>query len=288
MAKKKQVEFSKERDRKWILELYPDNEMHMKVFEYLKVCQDFEIAYILHDKDIFEDDADGHKAGDLKKEHYHVYCRIRKVDDKPVNARYTKAFCKQIGYTLDKSKEGNEYAQFVKACESEKYMLRYLLHRDHPTRFQYDIDEVGGELKSKCALFCADSDKSEEENVNELAEMIINCEKKITYTELTFMLTENGFYKAYKGNMQHWKEVIREHNYEVEKKAKKARMSNLYKISTSSGTFGSYEEILTYFYQHDMQYIRIIEVEMAGIKMPVYRTMNVVDLEETVREELGD
>ena len=64
------------RFRTFACELYPEDDEHIKVLEYIITY--FEYAYILHDKDVWEEekvDNDGvtiHKVGDLKKPHYHV------------------------------------------------------------------------------------------------------------------------------------------------------------------------------------------------------------------------
>lgn len=112
--------------RTFACELYPEDEEHMKILDYIK--QYFEYAYILHDKDIWEEDKvddDGvtlHKVGDKKKEHYHVILSFK-------NPRSVDKLRQELGLN------------HLETCNFYFY-ARYLTHKDYPRKFQYDEKEI--------------------------------------------------------------------------------------------------------------------------------------------------
>lgn len=58
--------------------LYPDDPDHVWMLNYLEdKAYVFQYAYILHDRDVWEDDGHDHKKGDLKKPHYHVIYKLK-------------------------------------------------------------------------------------------------------------------------------------------------------------------------------------------------------------------
>lgn len=112
--------------------LYPDAENY--------VCSDVlnlamskysEVAYILHDKDVYEDeilDDDGnviHCKGELKKSHYHLVFRT--------TPRFPKAISNALGVPLNDIEFGKG---------SFEHCVRYLVHSDNPHKFQYDISDI--------------------------------------------------------------------------------------------------------------------------------------------------
>lgn len=107
----------------------------------------------LHDKDRFtsdEFDDDGklvHRAGDLKKAHYHFFLKFSGGTTwKTVYER----ICKPLGLVL--SPKPDECLAF-----SEATALRYFLHLDNPEKYQYSIDCLD------TCLFFGYSDKKLEE-----------------------------------------------------------------------------------------------------------------------------
>lgn len=112
--------------RSFACELYPEDDIHMKILDY--IISYFDYAYILHDKDIWDhevvdnDNITIHKVGDLKKPHYHVIISFK-------NPR-----------SLDKLK--NELGlKHLETCNFYFYS-RYLIHKDYPRKFQYDEREI--------------------------------------------------------------------------------------------------------------------------------------------------
>lgn len=284
MAKKKEKRvFAKERDRKWALELYPDNENHMKVLEYLKKADEYQIAYILHDKDVYEDDSEEHKEGDLKKPHYHVYCRLRKIDGKPVNARYTRSFCKEIGYQLELDKENTPYARFVLPCTNEKGFMRYLVHKDNPQKYQYDVEEVQGELKHNVAILVGKSEDSEEEKAMGIIELIESYDGYINIMDFTKKTLENGLYDTFSRKYVLFRDCIKQHNDSIKVKRSEALMNtteDVQYIETERGSFRSFESIYEYMNTHDMDTIKVLKWHKNDSVMNLQQEMNKADVYE--------
>lgn len=76
--------------------------------------------YIFHDRDLDEN-------GTIKKKHLHLVC----FDSSP--ATISKAV---------KNFEGCTLPNCVEACKSGRAMLRYLIHKDDPDKFQYESKDV--------------------------------------------------------------------------------------------------------------------------------------------------
>lgn len=112
--------------RTFACELYPEDDTHMEILEYIKSY--FEYAYILHDKDVWDEekvDDDGitiHKVGDLKKPHYHVIINFK-------NPRSLDKLKKELGI------------KHLETCNFYFY-ARYLIHKDYPRKFQYEEKEI--------------------------------------------------------------------------------------------------------------------------------------------------
>lgn len=106
----------------FILELYPDNDEHSYVIDYINLFaldDGFDFRYILHDKDVKED-------GTPVKEHWHVYIRYD----------YNKS-CSAVIKDL-----GVPHPKWIRDCDSKSIFIRYLCHYDNPEKFPYSISAV--------------------------------------------------------------------------------------------------------------------------------------------------
>lgn len=105
-----------------------------KVLDTKKPFKDY--AYILHDKDVYSEADElknsDHKAGTLKKPHYHIAIRL----DYGVDTKYIANWLdvKENFVGKAKSKGGED----VKWCN----MLKYLTHENAPDKYQYSDDDV--------------------------------------------------------------------------------------------------------------------------------------------------
>ena len=85
---------------------------------------------IKHDKDVIIDDPDNN--GKLKPEHIHFVIKCK-------NAHTISAVKKWLYH---ENEEGREEHVLVQECQSLKGAVRYLLHRDDPNKYQYDVEDI--------------------------------------------------------------------------------------------------------------------------------------------------
>lgn len=111
--------------------LYPDCLEHRDMLKFLEGhSYQFQIVYILHDKDVYYEDTEDHKKGELKKSHYHVLVHCK-------NAKSLKSFLDYFAVWID-------YAEVISDCDS---YVHYMLH-DTPNslhKFQYDVSLLQGD-----------------------------------------------------------------------------------------------------------------------------------------------
>ena len=147
------------RSRTIALELYPEDETHVKKLEFIK--EHYTYAYILHNKDIWEEDVQDeqtkviiHHKGEPKKEHWHVMLIFQ-------NARSTDKIAKEL--------ELNH----VETCNFYAY-ARYLIHLDQPTKYQYDPKEIITNCQMRIQNTLEKEIRAEEQDAKILLDMIMN------------------------------------------------------------------------------------------------------------------
>lgn len=134
-------DLDKVKDRKFCLLLYPDADDYpcKKVLNYLE--KNYEIAYILHDKDKWTGDDESenasHKAGELKKPHYHVVLRWTGA-----SARYRTGLAKEITQALKLERIFPKTA--IEPCGKLDGSLMYLIHYGEKEKYQYKMEKVKG------------------------------------------------------------------------------------------------------------------------------------------------
>ena len=144
-------------------DLYLENINKNDLEEILLSNQDVkEYYFILHDKDIKE------KTNELKKPHYH--CCIGYED-------YGR-------YTIDKVREYfKPLNTHIKAITSFKKFIRYLIHLDDKSKYQYDLNDVITNNQDKYEKQLINKDVSIDSCVNgfidEVMRMNINCDYDI-------------------------------------------------------------------------------------------------------------
>lgn len=170
--------------------IYPDS----KEYDYKLLLNRLEsfwdkALYILHDCDCFtESEVQEWKiknksedcpfgVGELKKPHYHC-----------IGYREAPLI---LGCAAEKFGLSSNYVQ---KCKSFKAAVRYLVHKDHPDKFQYDVDKIHliktdeRELAKLLRLDVDAMDKGKR-----LFEYIMTHER-ITLTQLTRFSFENDCY----------------------------------------------------------------------------------------------
>lgn len=100
--------------------LYPDNIAHKMAIDKINVCWTYKM--ILHDKDTDEN-------GELKKPHWHVIIQL----ETPQSDYYvSEKLCVPVNY--------------IEQIISIKAAYDYLTHRYHPDKYQYEDENLIGDL----------------------------------------------------------------------------------------------------------------------------------------------
>lgn len=183
------------RDRKFRLLLYPDDETHQKAIIELEQAG-YKYAAILHENDEWSnDDPDlgEHEAGTLKKPHWHVVVKFQ-------NAIWSSALAKKLGI-----KEN-----YIRDCKNLDGSLLYLVHENQPDKYQYDIEEVFGDLKPALAKLLADDDEGS--RVLNIVHIIDSCPGRCTYREILIKACNAGLYGEFRRLGSGVKWLIDEHN----------------------------------------------------------------------------
>ena len=183
------------RDRKFRLLLYPEDETHCKAISSLDEAG-YKYAAILHDNDIWtEDDPElgDHIPGEPKKPHWHVVLKFH-------NGVWSTAIAKELGI-----KEN-----YIKDCKSIDGSLLYLVHENQPDKYQYDLENVFGNLKPQLAKLLADDDEGA--RVLNIVHLIDASPGRCTYREILVKACNAGLYGEFRRLGSGVKWLIDEHN----------------------------------------------------------------------------
>lgn len=169
------------RSRTFALELYPEDEEHMKILKYIK--NQFEYAYILHDSDKWENDVLDeeenikYKAGEIKKEHYHVIISLK-------NARTDKSMLEELNI------------KHIETCNFYAY-TRYLIHLGYPAKYQYSSNQIITNMQLRVNNALKRDYNSEEQDARILLDYIFSKTKEgfLTFRMLTEYAMENDCLK---------------------------------------------------------------------------------------------
>lgn len=195
-----------QKSRAFELELYPDTESY-DCYAVLKWIRDhYDYVFCYHDKDVFEEDAEAHKKGDLKKAHYHVIIRWSGCP------RYAGGLSKEMGVEsrFFLALDGGDNSK-----KSLKYRLRYLIHMDEYEKYQYPVSDVKGSGRLK-RLFLqyvgACNNLSVDEKMRQIMKYIKNERYVSTFAFIEFCLDYDllDFYHKYGREINR---LLDEHNY---------------------------------------------------------------------------
>lgn len=187
----------KYRARVHALILYPDNESHIEVLD--KIAKSYDYAGIKHDRDTWTEEDEKinpeHKAGELKKEHFHIVLRTP-------NATWNTALCKELGLE----------ERFCEQARNFENALQYLIHYNDTDKAKYEIDEVFGSMKTKLKESINKVEKSEGEKVVELIAWIDEYRAKLTVSEFAKFCASNGYWSEFRRSGAIFCKIIDEHN----------------------------------------------------------------------------
>lgn len=189
MSKKNKEKF---RGRLMRLLLYEEDPSHKAALEKLK---DYEAAYILHDKDLANDD-------DCKKPHYHVVLRF-------TNAKWNTALAKELGITPN----------YTRPCDNLNKSLGYLIHFFQSDKYQYDYEEVKGDKSLLNILWSIiiKANKTQEEISDDIVDFIENA-GPLTTVDFVRWINANGYFSNLKSGSGWYRDILREHNDKIRKR----------------------------------------------------------------------
>jgi len=151
------------RSRTFALELYPEDDTHVEKLQY--IMNYFEYAYILHDKDKWEDETEEHKVGDLKKPHWHVIICFK-------NPRSIESIKKELDLP------------HIETCNFYAYS-RYLIHKDQPQKYQYNELEIFTNIELRIMNALKKDYNSKEQNSRLLLDYIFSHNSYVSFKMLT-------------------------------------------------------------------------------------------------------
>lgn len=164
--------------------------------ESLCNLNNFQYAYILHDKDVYDNDVFNKETGELigqkgqlKKPHYHFVVYFE-------NARYLDSVSKVFDVPLN----------MIEIKSSLKGSIEYLIHKNHKDKFQYSRDEVVGNLKSYL-----DDKTSERDDLIKIFSFIDDNQIIYYYNLVQFCLKEN-VWSSFRRNCTIINRYLDEHN----------------------------------------------------------------------------
>lgn len=174
------------RSRKHCLLLYPEDPSHVNALKHIERYYNY--AYILHDKDM-------NKEGKLKKQHWHVVIQCQ-------NATYNTAFAKELGIAIN----------YIEECRNYDAALKYLVHRDEETKYQYDFKDVKGPLKKKLAKILQDEIVPESEKANDIINMILSHPGYLSAAALGAMVCAVDKWSTFRRSVSFYLRVLDDHN----------------------------------------------------------------------------
>lgn len=200
-------DFDKIKDRKFCMVLYPDAENYnaKKVIKYL--MQTYETCYVLHDKDKWSEDGDGHKKGEKKKKHFHVVFRWVGA-----SARYRGGIALELSQKLK-----CEFPRTaIEPCGKLDGSLMYLIHFGEREKYQYPIEAVTGNgalLRRFSELVTKSEDgKPIDEQIMEILDCIEGIEGHISTSELMRIAVARRLLDGYRKYSYAIHRVLDEHN----------------------------------------------------------------------------
>ncbi len=183
----------KVRSRSWCLVLYPDDDSHCACVDFLRKSG-YAYALIKHDRDTYlEGESEDHKAGELKKAHWHIVLRLQ-------NPRWREAVAAELGIKPN----------YLEPCRNRDSALLYMIHDGYPDRFQYDVSDVSGPLALNLAKLLVDDDEGQ--RVKTIIQLIDDTPGMVSYRDILLKACDSGLYGEFRRLGSGVKWLIEEHN----------------------------------------------------------------------------
>ena len=106
---------------------------------------------------------------------------------------------------------GNQKERIWKARNKDR-ALEYLIHRNNPEKFQYDISDVKGDMQVRLAKLVNADERTEEECCLSLFDYIQYSDHELTMTEIIYYALDNGLYSHLRRSCRLVERAVDEHN----------------------------------------------------------------------------
>ncbi len=121
-AQEKKAKAYKPRFKEFLCELYPESS---NIDDLVALCREhgIHVTYILHDRDVWDKNDKGYEIGSLKKPHWHIILETRTPKELDTVRALTGIKHLETPYSLAGA-------------------FSYLVHANHPNKYQYPIEDV--------------------------------------------------------------------------------------------------------------------------------------------------
>lgn len=173
--------------------LYPDNKQHEKAIQRL-LSTEFNAVGCLHNMDTYTEDKNEHKAGELKKEHYHFVVKFK-------NNRTKSALFKDL--QLDDER-------FIDPTVNFKNSAKYLLHIGCEGKYQYDISDLVGSLVPDVIKLIDDT--TQEQKAIKICHLLDDFDGRVSLSSYIELICKNGLFSVYSRCCYSFNSLLYEHN----------------------------------------------------------------------------
>lgn len=157
--------------------------------KFITICevQQFDYAYILHDKDLDDDD-------NIKKFHYH----FRVFSDLQ---RSLSAWSKVFDYPIN----------YIEKLDDKRLSIRYLIHADNREKYQYNQNDIITNIDDIEKYF-KDTKQEESYQLKYICDYIDSINGYIYFQDVKNYVLENNYWSAYRRYYTIIRDIILERN----------------------------------------------------------------------------
>jgi len=193
------------RRRLYEITIYDDMLDAIYYAEKLKNCKYY---WTYHDKDMYDDDSDSHKKGDIKKPHWHLLVYFN-------DGITLKSLCKKLQL---ENKEN--YVKFWSAKDPKgrkDYRVRYLIHFNSKDEFkhEYEIKDIHTNDDDYEKFFSNDDSKQNQDILLLFDYFDCRSGQLLSYRTFLNFVYEQGLWGTYQRNVSIFNRLLDEHNNDV-------------------------------------------------------------------------
>ena len=193
------------RRRLYEVTLYDDM---LDVLYYAQNLRNCKYYWTHHDKDMYDDDSDSHKKGDIKKAHWHLLLYFN-------DGITLKSLCKKL-----QMEDKENYVKFWSAKDPhgrKDYRIQYLIHykSKDPYRHEYEVKDIHTNDDDLEKFFTDDDGSKQSKDILLLFDFFDSRSGYlISYRTFLNFVYEQGLWGTYQRNASIFNRLLDEHNNE--------------------------------------------------------------------------